>query len=62
MLHPLHSLPFEWHDLPVERIAITEKGVVIEVRPFNDAAGRYYRATLSLLEPDSITFDIQGKL
>ena len=62
MTHQLHSLPFEWHDLPIARIAIIERGVVIDVLPFNDDADRYDWATLSLVEADSIDFNIQGKL
>ena len=62
MIHPLYSLPFEWHDLPIERIMITEGGVVVDVRPFNDDANRVEHATLSLLEADSIEFNVQGKL
>jgi hypothetical protein len=62
MEHPLYCLPFEWHDLAVGRIAIVERGVVIDVLPYNDAADRYDHVTLSLLEPDTIAFDIQGEL
>jgi hypothetical protein len=58
--HPLHRLPFEWHDLPVGRISIVGKGVVIDALPYNDEAGRYDHATLSLLEAEAFAFDIQG--
>ena len=61
-MHPIHTLPFEWHDLTVERIAITEKGVVVDVLPYNNDAGRYDHATLSLHDADAIEFDVQGKL
>jgi hypothetical protein len=53
---------FEWHDLPLDRIAITERGVTIDVRPFNDDADRYEQATLLLLDADAIDFDVRGKL
>lgn len=62
MLHPLHRLPFEWHDLPVGRISITEKGVIVDALPYNDAAARYDHATLSLVDADLISFNIQGEL
>ena len=62
MIHPLHRLWFEWHDLPVDRITITERGVTVDVRPFNDDADRYEQATLSLLGADAIEFDVGGKL
>ena len=62
MTHQLHSLSFEWHDLPIARIAIIERGVMIDVLPFNNDADRYDWATLSLVEADSIDFNIQGKL
>jgi len=62
MIHPLHRLWFEWHDLPVDRIAITERGVTVDVCPFDDDADRYEQATLSLLDADAIEFDVQGKL
>ena len=62
MIHPLHHLPFEWHDLPVGRISVIEKGVTIDALPHNDAAARYDHATLSLLDADLISFDIQGAL
>ena len=62
MTHQLDSVSFEWHDLPIARIAITQRGVVIDVLPFNDSADRYDWATLSLTEADSIDFNIQGKL
>jgi hypothetical protein len=53
---------FEWHDLPVDRIAIMERGVTVDFRPFDDDANRYEPATLTLLDADAIEFDIQGKL
>jgi hypothetical protein len=62
VIHPLHRLPFEWHDLPVGRISITEKGVILDALPYNDAAARYDHATLSLVSADLISFDIQGGL
>lgn len=62
MIHPIHRLWFEWHDLPVDRIAITERGVTVDVRPFNDDADCYEEATLSLLDADAIEFDVQRKL
>lgn len=62
MTHPLHRLWFEWHDLPVDRISITENGVTLDVLPFDDDADRYEQATLSLLDADAIEFGIQGKL
>ena len=62
MIHPLHRLWFEWHDLPVDRITIMERGVMLDVRPFNDDADRYEQATLSLLDADAIEFDVRGKL
>jgi len=60
--HPLHRLPFEWHDLPVGRLSIVGKGVVIEALPYNDEAGRYDHATLSLLEAEAFAFAIQGEV
>ena len=62
MTHPLDNLWFEWHDLPVERVTIIERGVTVDVRPFDDDADRYEQATLSLLDADAIEFDVQGKL
>jgi hypothetical protein len=62
MLHPLHSLAFEWHDLSIGRVSIIDKGVVIDVLPFNDEADRYDYATLSLLEAEAVAFDFQGEL
>jgi hypothetical protein len=62
VIHPLHHLWFEWHDLPVGRISITEKGVILDALPYNDAAARYDHATRSLVEADLISFDIQGGL
>ena len=62
MIHPLHHLWFEWHDLVVDRIAIIERGVTIGVRPLNDETDRYDDVTLSLLDADAIEFDVQGKL
>lgn len=61
-MHPLHRLWFEWHDLVVDRITITERGVAIDVRPFNDDTNGYEKVTLSLLDADAIEFDIQGRL
>jgi hypothetical protein len=60
--HPLDRLWFEWHDLPVDRISIVERGVTIDVRPFDDDADRYEHATLSLLDATAIAFDVQGEL
>jgi hypothetical protein len=60
--HPLHRLPFEWHDLPVGRLSIVGKGVVIDALPYNDEAGRYDHATLSLFEAEAFAFDIQGEM
>ena len=60
--HPLHRLPFEWHDLPVGRISVVGKGVVIDALPYNDEAGRYDHATLPLLEAEAFAFDIQGEV
>jgi len=62
MSHPIHRLWFEWHDLPVDRIAILERGVTVDVRPFNDEANCVEQATLSLLDADAVEFDMQGKL
>jgi hypothetical protein len=62
VIHPLHRLWFEWHDLPLDRIVITERGVTVDVRPFNDDADRYEQATLLLLDADEIDFDVRGKL
>jgi hypothetical protein len=62
VIHPLHRLWFEWHDLTVDRITITERGVTVHVRPFNDDADSYEQATLSLFDADAIEFDVQGKL
>ena len=62
MTHPLDRLWFEWHDLPVDRIAITERGMLVDVRPFNDDADRYEQATLLLLDAEAIDFDVRGKL
>ncbi len=59
--HPLHRLPFEWHDLCVGRISIIAKGVLIDVIPFNDSANRYDHASLSLLDAESTSFDIKGE-
>src|SRR3546814_12193210 len=50
-----------WHDLPVGRISIVGKGVVIDALPYNDEAGRYDHATLSLFEAEAFAFDIQGE-
>lgn len=58
--HPLHRLAFEWHDLPVARISIVENGVVIDVLPYEEAARLDERATLSLLDAESIEFDFGG--
>jgi hypothetical protein len=60
--HPLHRLPFEWHDLPVGRLSIVGKGVVIDALPYNDEAGRYDHATLSLLEAEAFAFDFEGEV
>lgn len=60
--HPLHALAFEWHDLPVDRISIVENGVVINVLPYNDAAGREEHATLSLLNAKSIELDFSSPM
>jgi hypothetical protein len=62
VIHPLHRLWFEWHDLVVDRITIMERGVTVDVRPFNDDTNRYEHATLSLLDANTIEFDVQGKL
>jgi hypothetical protein len=59
--HPLDRLPFEWHDLPVGRISIVRKGVVIDALPYNDEAGRHDHATLSLFDAEAFAFDIQGE-
>lgn len=61
-MHPLHRLWFEWHDLPVDRISVMKKGVILDVTPFDDDADRYEPATLSLFDAEGIEFGIQGKL
>jgi hypothetical protein len=62
VIHPLHRLWFEWHDLPVDSITIMERGVMVDVQPFNDDADGYEHATLLLLDANAIEFDVQGKL
>ncbi len=62
MNHPLRDVQFEWHDLPISRISIVEKGLILNLMPFNESTQHYDLVSLSLLEPESMTFDIQGQL
>lgn len=57
---PLNSI--EWHDLPVKKLSITERGIEVQVMPFNENTQEYDSSTLLLGCGKTLKFDfdIQG--
>ena len=53
---------FEWHDLPVLRMSISESGINLVVAPYNEAAAKYDRFQLTLRDASSVRLDVQGNL
>ena len=53
---------FEWHDLPVDEIAICSGKLVVSVSPYVEEAGEYRTCDLVLEEPDELIVAIAGTL
>jgi len=53
---------FEWHDLPVDEIAICSGKVVVTVSPYIDELSEYRTWCLVLEEPDEVVLAIAGTL
>lgn len=53
---------FEWHDLPVDEIAIGVDGVSLLVTPYAEASGTYRRLRLILSAPEHLHLNVAGAL
>lgn len=53
---------FEWHDLPVEELTISNDGAALVVTPYSEALQRYRRLRLSLSSPKELQVTITGSL
>ncbi len=52
----------EWHDLPVAKLAITERGIELVVTPWIECDGAYARYTLRIDKPESLQLNLNGAL
>lgn len=53
---------FEWHDLPVKSLTLSERGVSLVVAPFDDVSDSYDFYHLKIEDAASFLFDITGDL
>ena len=53
---------FEWHDLPVDEIAICSAKLVVTVTPYAEESGEYRTFLLVLEEPEQVTMAVAGTL
>ena len=53
---------FEWHDLPVEEVAITSQHLSVAVSPYAESAHVYRRVRLTLSDPDRLDIAVTGSL
>lgn len=53
---------FEWHDLPVSELCITDDGVSLVVADYNDTMAVYETYVLRIIEPETIALDVTGVL
>ena len=53
---------FEWHDLPLSALTITESGVELIVTPYSEDSADYERYRLVLGNASVVRFDVQGSL
>jgi hypothetical protein len=53
---------FEWHDLPVTSLSVTESGFTLVVTPYLDDLGAYISRALVISDAETIQLDITGLL
>lgn len=53
---------FEWHDLPVDEVAITSHHLSVDVSPYAETAQSYRRVRLTLSSPDQLHIAVTGTL
>lgn len=59
---PSDLMQFQWHNLPIERISISEAHIEIVVTPYSEELRDYERFSLQISDSDSVTLDLQGTL
>lgn len=61
--HARHVLEaFEWHDLSVIKVSLTERGLELVVAPYDQEADREVFRCLRIVEADALSLDITGEL